>query len=425
MIKDLRIKMQEIKNLYHLLQAILANLFYGFPSRKLKVIGVTGTDGKTTTTHLIYHILKTAKKKVSMVSSIYAIVGEKEFSTGFHVTTPDVFPLQKLLSDSVKNGDEYFVLETTSHALYQNRVFGIRYEVGALTNITHEHLDMHHTLEEYTEIKSRLLKRAKYAVTNADDQSYPQIKDQILKIKNTDKKSKLITYSLRHPELVSGSNFRKQMLKRIQHDIAEFNQYNYLAAYTVCKTLGIPEKQILSAMKTFQLPKGRYEILSEKPFISIIDFAHTPNGINAILQDVKNRYVKNESKLIHVFGSAGRRDTTKRPFMGEASGTYADLVILTEEDYRDEDPIKICNEIAIGLKKKGFKKINYNYSNNCKSKCYMVIVDRKKAIQKAIDIAHTDDIVIATGKGHETSLCRGNKEYPWDERKAFYDSLRS
>jgi UDP-N-acetylmuramoyl-L-alanyl-D-glutamate--2,6-diaminopimelate ligase len=402
---------QQFKNLYHLFQAILANLYYGFPSRKLKVIGVTGTDGKTTTTHLIYYILKSNGKKVSMISSVYAQVGEKEFDTGFHVTTPDVFPLQKLLLQSVQNGDEYFVLETTSHALFQNRVFGIRYEIGVLTNVTHEHLDMHHTLEEYTRIKLKLLQRAKYAVTNEDDQSYKQIKDQRSKIKDADRKSKIFTYSLRHPELVSGSDFKKQMLKRVQHDMAEFNQYNYLAAYKVCKILGLSDEEILSAMRTFKLPKGRYEVISTKPVTAIIDFAHTPNGIYEILKDVRKRYVKKGNKLIHVFGSAGKRDQTKRSSMGEASGAFSDFVILTEEDYRDEDPIKICNEIAIGLKKKG--------------KPYSIIVDRKKAIKKAFEIAQKGDVVIATGKGHETSLCRGDKEYPWDERKVFYDNLRS
>jgi len=397
---------QEIKNIYHIFQAILANILYGFPSRKLKVIGITGTDGKTTTTHLIYHILKSAGKKVSMVSSVYAKVGGGEFDTGFHVTTPDIFPLQKLLSDSVKNGDEFFVLETTSHALYQNRTFGIHYEVGVLTNVTHEHLDMHHTLEEYTEIKSRLLKQAKYAVTNADDRSFLYIKNHV---------QQLITYSLKKDPRV---------LKDFD-DLPEFNKYNYLAAFQVCKLLGIPGRTIISAFQTFKLPKGRVEVIATKPFTAIIDFAHTPNGIDAILKEIKKRYVKNgKNRLIHVFGSAGQRDRTKRPFMGEASGTYSDFVILTEEDHRDEDPKKIASEIAVGLEKKGFKEGEPDAFGE-ETKNYIIIPNRKDAIKKAIKIAKRNDVVIATGKGHETSLCRGNKEYPWDERGAFYDSLRS
>ena len=396
---------QKIKNIYHLIQAIVASLLYGFPSQKLKVIGVTGTDGKTTTTHLLYHILTAAGKKVSMVSSIYAKVGDNEFDTGFHVTTPDVFPLKKLLSESVSNGDEYFVLETTSHALYQNRVFGIRYEIGILTNVTHEHLDMHHTLEEYTKIKSALLKDAKYAVANADDSSFTYIKSLL-------PKKKIYPYSLKT------SPYFKNL------DLAEFNKQNYLAAYTACKLLGLADQEIYTAFSSFTLPKGRLEILSTKPFTTIIDFAHTPNGIQAILKEVKKSYVKKDGRLIHVFGSAGKRDATKRQSMGISSGTFSDFVILTEEDYRDEDPVKIANEIAGGLIQKGFKTVNQKDFGK-KTKTYIVVTDRKKAIKEAIRIAQKGDVVIATGKGHETSLCRGIKEYPWDEKKAFYDNLRS
>src|SRR3989339_1761298 len=153
--------MQKIKNIYHLFQAVLANIFYGFPSRKLKVIGITGTDGKTTTTHLIAHILKTAGKKASFVSSVYASIGGVESDIGFHVTTPSSFILQKLLKQSADNHDEYFVLETTSHALDQNRVWGIKYEIGVITNITHEHLDYHRTYEEYVKAKLKLLLNSK------------------------------------------------------------------------------------------------------------------------------------------------------------------------------------------------------------------------------------------------------------------------
>src|SRR3990167_796186 len=162
--------MQKLKNIYHLFQAILANLWYGFPSRRLKVIGVTGTDGKTTTTHLIAHILKTAGKKTSFVSTVCASIGGKESDIGFHVTTPSPFALQKLLKHSVDNNDKYFVLETTSHAIDQNRIWGIKYEIGVITNITHEHLDYHKNYEEYRNTKYKLLLNSKVAILNeADD----------------------------------------------------------------------------------------------------------------------------------------------------------------------------------------------------------------------------------------------------------------
>ena len=171
---------QTFKNIYHFFQAVIANIYYGFPSRKLKVIGVTGTDGKTTTTHLIYHILKTAGKKVSMVSTVYAKIGAEEFDTGLHTTTPSSFLVQKLLKKAVENGDEFFVLETTSHALDQNRVFGVKYFVAVLTNVTHEHLDYHKTYKKYVDTKAKLLKQSNIVIINSDDHSFERL-DKILK----------------------------------------------------------------------------------------------------------------------------------------------------------------------------------------------------------------------------------------------------
>jgi len=355
--------MQKLKNIYHLFQAIIANIIYGFSSRKLKVIGITGTDGKTTTTHLIAHILKTAGKKVSFISSVYASIGGQEYNIGFHVTTPSPFALQKLLKQSVDNNDEYFVLETTSHALDQNRVWGIKYEVGVITNITHEHLDYHGTYENYTKTKLKLLKMAKVGIKN--------------------------TYKI------------ASIIKKIP-DLTKFNQYNYSAAYTVCQQLGLSDEIILKAMKTFQLPKGRLDLIYDKDFKVIVDFAHTPNAFENLLPEIRRQYLKKEGKLIHVFGSAGLRDFTKRPLMGEASNKFSDIIILTEEDYRTENLEKICQQIASGIK----------------NKKYQIISDRQQAINQAIKTAKKNDVAVITGKGHENSLCRGKIEYPWDEYEA-------
>ena len=372
--------MQEIKNFYHLFQAILANLWYGFPSRKLKVIGVTGTDGKTTTTHLIAHILKTAGKKVSFVSSVVA--------SGFHVTTPSSFALQKLLRQSVDNHDEYFVLETTSHALDQNRIWGINYEIGVITNITHEHLDYHKTYEEYLKAKLKLLLNSKVAVVNKDDESY-ELLSQKLKVKSQKYNSKF----------KSSEHFK---------ELTKFNQYNYSAAYTVCKELGLSDEMILKAMKTFQLPKGRLDLVYDKDFKVIIDFAHTPNALLQLLPEIRKKYLKQSGRLIHVFGSAGLRDFTKRPLMGEASDKFSDIIILTEEDYRTEDLQLICQQIASGIKNKN----------------YQIIPDRQQAISQTIKAAKKNDAVVITGKGHENSLCRGKIEYPWDEYEAVKKALK-
>lgn len=362
--------MQKLKNIYHLFQAILANLLYGFPSRKLKVIGITGTDGKTTTTHLIAHILKSAGKKVSFISSVFASVGGKESDIGFHVTTPSSFALQKLLKQSADNDDEYFVLETTSHALDQNRVWGINYEIGVITNITHEHLDYHGNYEDYAKTKLKLLKLAKIGIKNTT-----VISNIVKKIPN----------------------------------LTEFNRSNYSSAYNVCKQLGLPDEKILKALETFKLPKGRLDLVYDKDFKIIIDFAHTPNALLQLLPSVRKLYLEKGGRLIHVFGSAGLRDFTKRPLMGEASAKYSDVIYITEEDYRTEDPEEICKQIASGIKKKGYK----------------IVLDRQEAINQAIKTAKVDDVVVLTGKAHEKSLCRGKTEYPWDEYEAVKKALKT
>src|SRR3989338_88837 len=403
--------LQKLKNFYHLFQAILANIYYGFPSHKLKIIGVTGTDGKTTTTHLIYHILKSAGKSVSMISSIYANIAGKTYDVGFHVTTPDVFPLHKFFRQSANSGDEYFVLETTSYALAQNRIALINYEAGVLTNVTHEHLDFHKKYEEYVKSKAILLNHSKIALLNADDKSFSLLKDILNK--------KFRTYALKNK-----ATYRVDLNKKWGLNLTQFNNYNYLAAYSLCKILGISDKKITEALKTFKLPPGRLEVVTKKPITVIIDFAHTPNAFHEVLSEVKERLVKSNNRLIHVFGQAAKRDSSKRPFMGEESARYADIIILTEEDYRNEDPEKICREIAVGIKKKEFKYIHSNQLINWSNKCYTTIIDRKKAIEKAIEIAKPADVVILTGKSHEKSLCRGKIEYPWDEKKAALNALK-
>lgn len=390
---ELKIVVQKLKNLYHLFVAFIANIWFGFPSHKLKVIGVTGTDGKTTTTHLIAHILKSAGKKVSFISSIYAEIADQEYDTGFHVTTPSSFTIQKFLNLALANNNEYFVLETTSHALDQNRVWGIKYAVSVITNISLEHTDYHGNLQNYLKVKMKIFKSSGSAVINRDDQSYKLIKKNFnLKIR---------TYGLRNKvDFIWNDKIELSFP-------GEFNKYNVLAAYSVCKILGIDEKIILKAIYNFRLPKGRMETVYDKDFKIIIDFAHTPNALENVLKTVKEKYLSKKGKLIHVFGSAGLRDFAKRPLMGKVSNKYANLIILTEEDYRTEDPLAICQQIAQGIEKKRFD----------------VIINRQKAINEAIRLAQPNDVVIVTGKAHEKSLCRGKKEYVWDDYKAVQTAL--
>ena len=390
---------QGIKNIYHLGIAVLANIFYGFPSRKLRVIGVTGTDGKTTTTSLIYHILDSGGHKVSMVTSIGAVISGKKYDVGFHVTTPSPFAIQKFFKKALDTGSEFLVLETTSHALDQYRVFGIDFEVGVLTNVTHEHLDYHKTYENYVKTKAKLLRMSKIAIVNRDDDSYEMINDKGLIIKN---KTKLVTYGLSKNADVNPENFPFKT-----NLIGDFNKYNILAAVGACKALGIKDEDIRSGIRTFKLPIGREDIVYDKDFTIMIDFAHTPNAFDQILSSIRPSI---KGRLIHVFGSAGQRDATKRPLMGKMSSKYADVIILTSEDPRSESVGKINSEIKFGI---------------IKQRCQILeILDRKKAIENAIKMAKKGDFALITGKSHEKSMNYGHGEVSWDEYRAVKEALR-
>jgi UDP-N-acetylmuramoyl-L-alanyl-D-glutamate--2,6-diaminopimelate ligase len=406
---------QQIKNIYHLIKAILANIRYGFPSKSIQVIGVTGTDGKTTTSALIYHILKKSSRKVSLISTVSATIGKQSYDTGFHTTTPSPFTVQGFIRQAVDDGDEYFVLETTSHALDQFRVFGVSYRVGLITNITHEHLHYHKTYERYVKAKARLLQWSRTAIINRDDKSYPLLK------KLVDKSSfnkQVYTYSL-----IQNADFRFDISRHIGKKLAHFNKYNYLGAYAVCKQLGLTDKEIYSGMKTYELPPGRLEMIYDEDFKVIIDFAHTPNGLHEALHAIKDDYV-GRGRLIHVFGAAAFRDDTKRPIMGRESATFADTTILTEEDYRTEDPYHISKQIAEGMTPLRWVEVKPEEYVG-KPKTYTAIINRQEAIAKAVAIAKKGDVIVLTGKGHEQSLCRGTKEYPWDDKKAALESLQA
>ncbi len=408
----LKRKIQTLINVYHFLKAVAANIVYGFPSRKIHVIGITGTDGKTTTTHLVYHIIRHAKKRVSMMSSIYAKVGPKEYDTGLHMTTPDAILVQRLMKRAVEHGDEFFVMETTSHALDQNRNWGIHYEVGAITNVTEEHLDYHKTYRNYLRTKAKLFFQSDQRLINRDDRSYGPLRD-ILKSGGVEFK----TYGL-----LNKADYRVDLRKKLGIAVADFNNYNYLAAYSICRMIGLKEKDIFDAIKMFKLPKGRFDIVYEKDFTVMIDFAHTPNSIHQLLSHLKK--VKRKSgRIIHVFGSAGLRDHLKRPAMGDASATYSDISIVTEEDYRTEDPALIAQKVATGITKHGHTYTDPSHLTVRSLHCYAVITDRQEAIRTAISIARKGDIVVCTGKSHERSLCRGTVEEPWDEYEAVRTAL--
>lgn len=389
---------QSIKNIYHLAGSVIANVLYLFPAKKFTVIAVSGTDGKTTTVSLIYHILKTAGCKVSMISSTGAVIKGKEYPLSFHVTTPSSFALQKFFKLSLDSKQKYMVLEVTSHALDQKRIFGIPIEIAVLTNITHEHLDYHKTYENYVYTKSKLLQMAKKVIVNMDDSSY----NLISPLKGIKIKGEWITYGKS-----SKARFNPGNLSFKTNLIGDFNLYNCLAAAAACVNLGIDRQVIKNALKNFTLPVGREEIVYQKDFQVMIDFAHTPNSFEQILSSVRKNV---EGKIIHVFGSAGRRDPVKRSKMGGISAKYADVIILTAEDPRGEDVNKIIDQIQQGIQIEKRGKV-------------LKIANRQEAINQAIAMAEKNDLVILTGKGHERSMNLGFGEQDWSEHEAVKKAL--
>ncbi len=400
---------QKIKNMYHLGIALSANIYYGFPGRKLTVIGVTGTDGKTTTVNLIYHILKTAGKEVSMISTVGANIHGKSLPLGFHVTNPASFQLQKFLktATSKKNlnkKNNFLVLEVTSHGIDQYRIWGIPITLGLITNITNEHLDYHKNYENYVKTKVKLLKLAKIALFNRDDRSHSLIRQWL----RHSARQRAYTFGLTDQ---ADFNTKTISAKIEWNSYNLFTKYNILTAISACSLIAdVDNKSIERAIQTFIHPMGRQDIVYNKLFKIMIDFAHTPNAFENILSSIK----KSEHKrIIHIFGSAGQRDVSKRPQMGKISSQYADIIIITSEDPRSEDTHKIIREIESGFDKKRKNKIEV-----------YKIPDRKQAITKAISLAKKGDIILLTGKAHEKSMNYGKGEEPWDEYTAVENALK-
>src|SRR3972149_898384 len=386
---------QKIKNYYHFVQAFLAALIFNFPSKDLVIIGVTGTDGKTTTVQMIYEILKAVGFKVSMISSVAARIGPKTFDTGFHVTTPNPWQVQKFLKKAVDLGSQYFVLEATSHGLDQNRLAFVKFKVAVITNISHEHLDYHKSWQSYAQAKAKLFKNVNFSILNADDRSFDFLKSKV--------DGQAITYSLN-----SSADFNLKNFPLNLKIVGDYNLANALAAAVATSTLGINKSKIQKALNNFKGVLGRMEEINlGQNFKVIVDFAHTPNALERSLRTIKSQVPNPKSKLIAVFGAAGERDKTKRSLMGKTAAEGADISVLTAEDPRSEKVEDICDQIAKGLTSRGKKE----------NKDFYQIYDRVKAIEFAVKLAQKDDIVALFGKSHEKSMTYGKKEYPWDEFK--------
>lgn len=384
---------RSIKNFIHLLEAMLANALYGFPAKKLKVIAITGTDGKTTTASLLYHILKTAGKNVALISTVAAYIGEEEIDTGFHVTNPSSFALQRLLRKIVAARMEFVILETTSHGIDQNRNWGIKPELAAVTNVTHEHLDYHKTFDQYLKTKAKLLISADHAFLNADAKESFESLQRILKQRKT-------VFSVVSLEGMPNKIMR---VARKRFGDENYNFENVAVAADMTKEI-VTSEDIVKAIKTFPGVRGRMEeIPNDRGLTIIVDFAHTPNALEQALKAIRKKMTS--GKLIVVFGCAGLRDIGKRPKMGKIAGEHSDLAIFTAEDPRAEDIWTIINQMKSGVTGNHDKIVS--------------IADRYNAIQFAIDkLAKANDTILITGKGHEKSMNLGGKEYDWSDQEA-------
>lgn len=414
--------------------AQLSAAFFGFPARELIVVGVTGTDGKTTTANLIFHILKAAKIQAGMITTVNALIGDKVLDTGFHVTTPEASIVQGYLAEMVASGMSHVVLETTSHGLEQKRVAACEFDVGVVTNITHEHLDYHGSYEEYlaakgsllTELSKTVQKKSSIqplAVLNKDDSSYGYLEGLVADLRPG---VSSVSYGLGIGAQViasgvnaspAGLTFSVQLGAQYPMEIhsslvGDYNVSNCLAAISATAAgLGIDEQFIRQGIASLPGIPGRMEVIDlGQDFLAIVDFAHTPNALEKALSSARQM---TGGKVIAVFGSAGLRDQAKRGMMAGISGRLADLSVLTAEDPRSESLDKILSEMAAGIASQG----------GVEGRSFWRVPDRGEAIRFALSLAQTGDLVISCGKGHEQSMCFGEIEYAWDDRTAMRAAL--
>ena len=376
--------------------AFIAANYYGNYHKKMKVIGITGTNGKTTTSELTYQLLKKLGKKVGLISTVSAKFSGDEIDTGYHVTTPDALNLHRLIHMMYENGCEYLIIETTSHGLDQHRTWGINFEVGAITNITPEHLDYHKTFKNYLDAKARIFRQSKKIILNKYD---PSLRKLIKKV------PKNLSYEIAdYTEL----NFPVKFKAKFP---GQYNLENASIAYNI--VLCLTGDDILKNFSNLESVEGRMEKLETgRGFDVIIDFAHDAAALEKVLLVIRKTTKNN---LILVFGCAGLRDSRKRSKMGYLAIKLADKTVITAEDPRTEKLEDINIQIESGVIRAG----------GHKSVDYFVIDDRQKAISFAINkLAENGDTVLITGKGHENSMCFGTTELPWSDRKAVRRALK-
>jgi UDP-N-acetylmuramoyl-L-alanyl-D-glutamate--2,6-diaminopimelate ligase len=408
--------------------ARLAAAWHGHPARNLTMVGVTGTDGKTTTANLLFEILRSAGARSGLISTVNAQIDDQQLDTGLHVTTPDPMDLQALLARMLAAGLTHCVLEATSHGLAQQRVAACEFDIGVVTNITHEHLDFHGSFEAYREAKGKLFRELgdtahkpngpeKLAVLNADDQSFDYLQETISVRSSTYGFDAGADFA--GSKLAAGTRGIEFRLRAggVELDVRSpllgaYNASNVLAALAAAVAgLGVDLQLAVEAAANFVGVPGRMEVIDlGQPFQALVDFAHTPNALRQALLAARTLTA---GRVIAVFGSAGVRDRAKRRMMAELSIELADLTVLTAEDPRTEALDGILEEMAAGAVAKG----------GVEGATFWRVPDRGEALRFAIRMASPGDLVIACGKGHEQSMCFGETEHPWDDRVAMRAAL--
>lgn len=417
----------------------LSAAWHGHPSRTMTLVGITGTDGKTTTANLLFSILRAAGRRAGIISTVNAVIGDRTYDTGLHTTTPDATDIQRYLAAMRAAHTEVAVLEVTSHGLAQQRVAGCAFDVAVITNITHEHLDAHGTFEAYREAKAMLFRSlaesprkpgvVKTAVLNRDDRSFPFLaaipaeRQVCYGVTEESAAAPAGALALRGAQIrqapagmefdilcspAAGAPGSPEAFHVITPLIGAFNVYNILAAAAAALALGIGPAAIRAGVAGMAGVVGRMERIHRgQPFTAIVDFAHTPNALAQALTTAR-ALLGPGGRLIAVFGSAGLRDRAKRRLMGEVAAQLADFTVITAEDPRTEDLAAIMAEMAAGLARAG----------RTEGEAYVRIPDRQRAILYAVQRARPGDVVIVCGKGHEQSMCFGTVEYPWRDQDA-------
>ena len=371
--------------------AFMANNYYGNPSSKLKLVGVTGTNGKTTIASLLYQLFKKAGYKVGLLSTVKIMVDDIEFKATH--TTPDSLTINYYLNEMAELGCEFCFMEVSSHGVHQKRTEGLVFEGGVFTNLSHDHLDYHATFAEYRDVKKSFfdhLPKTAFALTNNDDKNGPVM------LQNTS--ARKLTYALK-----SMADYKAQILEnqlsglllKVNDNevwvklIGSFNAYNLLAIYGVAIELGLEKMEALRLLSELESVSGRFQfIVSKEKITAIVDYAHTPDALENVLKTIADIRTKNE-QLITVVGCGGDRDKTKRPVMAQIASELSDKVIFTSDNPRTEDPAQILVEMEAGVEPQNFKKT-------------VSILDRKQAIKTACQMAQANDIILIAGKGHET-----------------------